>query len=137
VQQPISATPDQNRTPLAKWRATVGTAIALQWLTVLILTAAAWGVAGATGAVSLFGGGAAVALANTMLALWLTLRVAKAGALSAAAMLGGEMLKLGLTAALLVIIAVKLKPLMWIALIVGVIAALKAQWLALWFTRKV
>ncbi|MEK6807182.1 MAG: ATP synthase subunit I [Pseudomonadota bacterium] len=126
----------QKQTPLAKWWATVGTAIALQWLTVLTLTAAAWAVAGTTGAASLFGGGAAVALANTVLALWLTLRVAKVGVLSPTAMLGGEMLKLGLTAALLVLVAAKLKPLMWLALIVGVIAALKAQWLALWFTRK-
>lgn len=135
--QPLTtATLGQNRTPLAKWWMTVGTAIAVQWVTVLVLAVAAWGVAGEAGALSLLGGGGAVALANTLLALWLTLRVAKVGALSAAAMLGGEMLKLGLTAALLVIVAVKLKPLMWLALILGVIAALKAQWLALWITRK-
>ena len=136
--QPLTtATPDQNATPLRKWWATVGIAIALQWLTVLILTAMAWGMSGATAAISVFGGGAAVALANTLLALWLTLRVARVGVLSPAAMLIGEMVKLGLTLALLVLVAVKLAPLSWIALIVGVIATLKAQWLALWFTRKV
>ena len=60
----------------------------------------------------------------------------KVAVLSPAAMLGGEMLKLVLTGGLMVIVATQLKPLNWIALIVGVIAGLKAQWLALWFTRK-
>ena len=130
------APPDQTGTPQAAWRATVGTTIALQWLVVLILTAMTWVLAGETGALSLLGGGGAVALANTALALWLTLRVVRVGVLSPAVMLVGEMFKLGLTVALLVLVAVKLKPLTWIALIVGVIGALKAQWLALWFTRK-
>lgn len=50
--------------------------------------------------------------------------------------MAGELLKMGLTIALLVLMVVQLKPaLSWLALIVGVIAALKAQWLALWVTR--
>ncbi len=121
----------------AVWGATVGTAIGVQWLVVLVLAAMAWGLGGQTGAFSAFGGGGAVALANSALAVWLTIRVYRVGTLSPAAMLGGELLKLGLTVALLVIVAVNLKPLNWIALIVGVIGALKAQWLALWFTRNV
>jgi hypothetical protein len=41
-----------------------------------------------------------------------------------------------MTIALLVIVVVALKPhVAWLALIVGVVAALKAQWLAVWFTR--
>ena len=41
------------------------------------------------------------------------------------------------TAALLVAIVVRLRPeVAMLPLIIGVIGALKAQWLALWFTRR-
>lgn len=119
------------------WNATVGTAIALQWAVVAGLAAAVWLVSSAIPARSLFFGGAAVALPNSVLALWLTLRVYKAGSAGAGSMLMGEILKLGLTIAMLAMIVVKLKPdLSWLALIFGVVAALKAQWLALWVTRQ-
>ena len=119
------------------WGATVGTTIALQWAVVLVLSAAAWVWKGEAGALSLLGGGGAVALPNALLALWLTLRVRRYGVLNPAMMLLGEILKLGLTMALLVTVIAELKPVMiWPLMIVGVIAALKAQWLALWFTRK-
>ena len=37
----------------------------------------------------------------------------------------------------LTIVVVALRPhIAWLALIVGVVAALKAQWLAVWFTRN-
>lgn len=119
------------------WDATVGTTIALQWLVILVFAAAAGLLAGTNGGLSLLVGGTAVALPNALLALWLTLRVHRVGRLGAAAMLGGEFLKLGLTMALLVLFIVRLKPtLSWLALIIGVVIALKAQWLALWFTRR-
>ena len=119
------------------WNATVGTAVALQWLVILALAVLAGVLGGWKAASSLFLGGAAVAVPNAILALWLTLRVHGKGTLSVIAMLGGELLKLGLTLALLVIVIVGLKKqAAWLALIVGVIAALKAQWLALWFTRR-
>lgn len=119
------------------WNATVGTAVGLQWLVILALAAVAGILGGWKAASSLFLGGAAVAVPNAVLALWLTLRVHSKGTLSVIAMLGGELLKLGLTLALLVIVVVNLKrEAAWLALIVGVIAALKAQWLALWFTRR-
>ena len=115
----------------------MGTAVALQWVVILTLSAAAWILGGADDALSVLGGGAAVALPNTLLALWLTLRLRRTGSLTTATMLLGELLKLGLTMALLVLAVVELKPAVsWLALIVGVIGALKAQWLALWFTRK-
>jgi F0F1-type ATP synthase assembly protein I len=121
----------------AGWGATVGTAVALQWVVILTLSAGAWILGGADDALSLLGGGTAVALPNTLLALWLTLRMRRAGRLTTATMLLGELLKLGLTMALLVLAVVELKPAVsWLALIIGVIGALKAQWLALWFTRK-
>ena len=118
------------------WGSTVGTAIALQWAVVLILSALAW-FWSATVALSLLAGGAAVAAPNTVLALWLTLRVRQSGTAGAVAMMVGEMLKLCCTLVLLVMMVVKLKPeLSWLALIGGVLGALKAQWLALWVTRR-
>lgn len=119
------------------WGATVGTAIALQWGVVLALSCAAWTAGGQVAAQSLLGGGAAVAVPNTMLALWLTLRLIKTGSAGAAAMMFGEILKIALTVGLLVMVVVRLRPdVSWPALIVGVIGALKAQWLALWVTRR-
>lgn len=118
-----------------RWGATVGTAIALQWGVILVLTGAAW-MWGAIAAQSLFLGGAAVALPNSALALWLTFR-ARASTLSVVAVMTGELVKLGLTIALLALVTARLKPeVSVLALIVGVVGALKAQWLALWFTRK-
>jgi len=119
------------------WGATVGTAIALQWAVILMFAGLAWLVNGAIGARSLFFGGAAVALPNAMLALWLTLRARRNGVVGATAMMAGEMLKLCLTLAAIVIAVQQLKPgLSWLALLFGVIAALKAQWVALWVTRR-
>ncbi len=121
----------------AGWEATVGTAIALQWGVILALAVVAWVLADEKAAGSVFLGGVSVGLPNAVLALWLTLRLRQAGTLSVIAMLVGELLKLGLTLALLVGIIAKFKTdLLWLALIVGVVGALKAQWLALWVTRR-
>ncbi|HVT36732.1 MAG TPA: ATP synthase subunit I [Nevskiaceae bacterium] len=124
-------------TPLQRWGSTVGTVIILQWGLVLALAAAAWLVGGFSAARSLFFGGAAVALPNMVLALWLTARVHRTGIAGRAALLMGEVLKLGLIVACLVTIVARYRPeLVWLALIVGVVVALKAQWLALWMTRR-
>lgn len=121
----------------ARWGATVGKALALQWAVVLLLALVAWIWVGLTGAKSLLFGGLAVALPNALLALWLTLRLYRSGTAGMTAMLAGELLKLGMTVALLVIGVTAMKPqIVWLALIVGVVAALKAQWLAVWFTRN-
>jgi F0F1-type ATP synthase assembly protein I len=120
----------------ARWDATVGVTIALQWAVILALAVVTWFGFGASGAQSLLLGGVAVALPNALLALWLTLRLRQVGVVGTAALLGGELLKLGMTIALLVIVVGALKPqIAWLGLIVGVVAALKAQWLAVWFTR--
>ena len=121
----------------AAWRAVVGKTIALQWIVILVFAGVAWAMAGTRGAQSLLVGGAAVAVPNALLALWLTLRLYRVGAVGVASMLAGELLKLGMTITLLVVVVVALKPqIVWLALIVGVVAALKAQWLAVWFTRN-
>jgi F0F1-type ATP synthase assembly protein I len=121
----------------AAWGATVGKTIALQWVVILLLAGVAWAAFGAGSAKSLLVGGGAVALPNALLAAWLTARLYRVGTVGIVSMLAGELLKLGMTIALLVIVVVALKPQMaWLALIVGVVAALKAQWLAVWFTRN-
>lgn len=121
----------------AAWGATVGKTIALQWAVILLLAGVAWAAFGAGSAKSLVLGGVAVALPNALLALWLTARLYRVGSVGFVSMLAGELLKLGMTIALLAAVVVALKPqLAWLALIVGVVAALKAQWLAVWFTRN-
>lgn len=119
------------------WGATVGTAIALQWIVILVFAGAVWWLSGNAGGRSLFFGGAAVAVPNAVLALWLTLRVRRAGAVGATAMMMGEIIKLGFTLAAIVMVVQQLKPgLSWLAMLAGVVLALKAQWLALWVTRR-
>jgi len=120
----------------ASWRATVSVAIALQWAVILVLSGIAW-FWGDRAAQSLLVGGAAVAVPNALLAAWLTLRLYRSGPVGIAGMLAGELLKLGMTVALLVMVVRTLQAqVAWLALIVGVVAALKAQWLAVWFTRN-
>lgn len=128
---------DSTGTQRAGWGATVGAAVALQWAVILALAGLTGLVFGAGGALSLLIGGAAVAVPNALLALWLTLRLLRAGTLGMTAMLAGELMKLALTVALLVVVVQALeRQVSWLALITGVIVALKAQWLAVWFTRK-
>lgn len=111
--------------------------VALQWAVILVLSLFAWIGFGSAAAQSLLLGGGAVAVPNAVLALWLTLRLWRRGPVGAVGMLGGEVLKLGLTVALLVIGVRAMQPqVAWLGLIVGVVAALKAQWLAVWFTRN-
>lgn len=134
VEQVPAVTPAVQR---AAWGATVGKALLLQWLVVTGLAAVAALGFGGTAAQSLMVGGGAVAVPNTALAAWLTLRLMRSGTIGVAAMLGGELAKVGLTIALLVMGVQALQAeVAWLALIVGVVAALKAQWLAVWFTRN-
>ena len=52
-------------------------------------------------------------------------------------MMSGELLKLTFTLVAIALVAVRLKPeLSWLAMLTGVVVALKAQWLALWVTRR-
>jgi len=132
----VSGPADSTGAQHAGWRTTVGIAVALQWSVILVLAGIAW-IWGERAAQSLLLGGAAVALPNALLALWLTLRLYRTGTVGMTSMLAGELLKLGMTITLLVMVVGALKSqVAWLALIVGVVAALKAQWLAVWFTRN-
>lgn len=134
AEQVPAVSPDAQR---AAWGATVGKALLLQWLVVLGLAAIGGLGFGGKAAQSLLLGGGAVAVPNTALAAWLTLRLLRSGTIGVAAMMGGELAKIALTIALLVIGVKALQAeTAWLALIVGVVAALKAQWLAVWFTRN-
>jgi ATP synthase protein I len=94
-------------------------------------------IAGPHSALSGFAGGAAIALPNAGLAGYLWLKSRHTRVLSAASFLVGESVKLLLTLTALYLSVRWLGARMvWPALIVGVIGALKAQWLAVWFTRN-
>lgn len=119
------------------WGAMLRKAIGLQLGLVLLLSALAWLVAGAASGRSLLLGGMAVAMPNALFALWLSLRLRVASASSAPAMMAGEMLKLGLTLMLLVSVARQSQDqLVWPALLIGVLVALKGHWLALLIMRR-
>jgi F0F1-type ATP synthase assembly protein I len=121
----------------AIWGASLKKTVALQWGVVAGLSVFAWLLANHAAGLSLLCGGLAVTLPNTLLALWLMRRVARSETAGAMALMRGEMLKLGGTTALLVIVATKLKAvLVWPALLAGLLGALMAQWYALWLTRR-
>ena len=118
------------------WAPTVRTALAFQWVVVLGSAVAARILGGTDSALSLLGGGLAVAFPNAVLAFWLTLRVRRFGLLTTAELLLGEILKLALTVAMLGLLVARMRgSLVWLALLLGVVVALKAQWLAVWVTR--
>lgn len=82
-------------------------------------------------------GGAAIAIPNLMVGCALLVRSQAAGQVSAAALLGAEMGKLLLIGTAFYLSARGLGPKgVWLAFLGGVLVALKAQWLALWFTRN-
>ncbi len=119
------------------WAPALLTTVALQWSVVIGISVIAWLIVGLVAAVSCFAGGAAVALPNTALAAYLGLKARYARVLSVATFLAGEMVKLVCTFVALYLAVQGLRPhISWLALVVGVIGALKAQWLAVWFTRN-
>lgn len=118
------------------WSATIGRTLLVQWAVIAALVLVAWLWAGRAGGLSLLSGGAAVAVPNALLALWLGARWRLGARVGMAGLLAGELAKLGATLALLAMVASAFKAqLVWLALIAGVVGALKAQWLAVWFTR--
>ncbi len=118
------------------WGATARRAITLQWCVVGFVAGGAALLGGGHAALASVAGGASVALPNALLAFGLWLRVRRVGTLSVNTFVVGEGVKLLLTL-LALVCAVKYAPTSLLALVVGMIAALKAQWLALWFTRYV
>jgi ATP synthase protein I len=106
-------------------------AVGLQWLAVGA-TAAGCAFFGAAAAVSSLLGGAAYAVPNTLFALTLMLKSRVQGANPVSFVLG-ELLKIGGCLAILGLCIAYVSPLVWPALIAGLIMAVQAQFLALVF----
>ena len=119
------------------WAAAVIGTLKIQILVIGALSAAFWAVAGTGYAVACAASGAAVCLPHFVTGLVLWTRTALAGQLSAVVLMGSEGLKLLLIIASLYGARRWLGPdMMWGGFIAGLIGALMAQWLALWFTRN-
>ncbi len=86
----------------------------------------AWMWAGQHGAISAGLGGTVVVIPNLLFALSLW-AAARSGRASAAGFLVGEFIKVAATLALLVIVAGAYRDLHWLALLAGLIVALKAN----------
>jgi len=100
--------------------------VSLQSVAILLTAGLAWLWVGRNAAVSAGLGGAAVVIPNLLFAfsLW---AAARSGRASAAGFLVGEFIKVATTLALLAIVAGAYRDLHWLALLAGLIVALKAN----------
>ncbi|MGD9602051.1 MAG: ATP synthase subunit I [Gammaproteobacteria bacterium] len=118
------------------WQSSLIITVGLQWGVVLGASLLA-GLAGFDSASSLLAGGLSVAGPNALLAVYLWLKSRAVRVLSIATFLAGELLKLAGTAVALYASARAMgERMVWPALVIGVIVALKGHWLAVWFTRN-
>lgn len=107
--------------------------IGLQVIASVVVAVFAWLVAGRDAAVSALLGGAACFVPNGLFALRLAVAAQRPGGTNVATFFVGEFLKIGSTIALLALIAWVWKDVVWLAMIVAVIAALKSYLIALFF----
>lgn len=101
-----------------------------QSVATLIVAGLAWLWLGLHGAVSAGLGGAAIVLPNLLFALSLW-AAARSGRASVARFFVGEFIKVAATLALLVIVAGAYRELHWLALLAGLLVALKANLFAI------
>lgn len=106
-------------------------AVLLQVVATLVAAVIAGILAGKHGAVSAALGGAAIVLPNSLFALRLFVESRKPGGASPAVFFIGEFMKVAATIALLAAAASLYRDLHWLALIAGLVVALKANLLAL------
>ena len=115
--------------------AVIGTS-RIQLVALAPIVLALWLMAGKLQAVSCLLGALAVLIPNLLVGGVLWLRVIVAGGVGMGALLAGEGAKLMLVFSGLYGTARLMgTELAWPAFILGILIALKAQWLALWFTR--
>ena len=107
--------------------------VGLQILATLIVALVAWPLGGANAAVSALLGGAACVVPNALFALRLAIAARRPQGTDMAVFFVGEFVKIGSTIALLALIAWAWKDVVWLAMIVAVIAALKSYLIALLF----
>ena len=119
------------------WFAVLTKTFALQVITVGTLAGLCALGAGTHAGLACIMGGAAIASPNLMVGCGLMARSQLTGEVSAAALLGAEMGKLLLIGTAFYLSARGLGPKgAWLSYLGGALVALKAQWLALWFTRN-
>lgn len=106
-------------------------AVLLQSAATLFVAILAGLLAGKNAAVSAALGGAAIVLPNSLFALRLFVEGQKPDGASPAVFLIGEFIKVAATLALLVLAAKLYRDMQWLALIAGLVVALKANLLAL------
>jgi len=104
--------------------------VGLQVLVTLAVALFSWPLGGAQSALSALLGGAACVVPNALYAANLVLLRRGTARLVVAAVLVGEFVKVGLTVVALVLVATLYRDVVWVAVIVSVIAALKVQVLA-------
>lgn len=130
----VPATPEQlaelNRTASR----TLFRSIVVQIVVALVVAGIAWLIAGVAAGVSALAGAAAYTVPSVLFALRLLFGMVKPSGANPATFFFGEFFKLGSTA-LLLGLAVKLgqNELVWPALLVGLVVALKSQYLLLLF----
>jgi ATP synthase protein I len=107
--------------------------VGLQVIATAVVALLAWLVAGAAAAVSALLGGAACFVPNGLFALRLAVSARRPGGTDVATFFIGEFLKIGSTIAAIVLIAWVWQDVVWLALIVAIIAALKSYLIALFF----
>ncbi len=111
-------------------------AVLLQVLVTLVVAglAAIWG--GVDAALSAGLGGLACVVPNAFFAVRLQIETRRPGGATIQGFFVGECVKVAATVALLVLIAHNYRALNWLALIIGVIAALKSYFLMFVFVRR-
>ncbi len=112
------------------------TAVGLQVVVVAVLALVAGGVWGMEVALSLAFGGAAAIVPNALFAMRLAMNRGRSSESYRVVFFLGEIVKIGLTVALLVWAATPLPQLRWPPLIAGLIAALKAPFLLPLLARR-
>ena len=121
----------QHQPPLSVWRV-----VSAQCFVGLLVAGVAWWVSGQVAAVSAAYGALAVIVPAALFARGLTSRVSSLNA--GAAVFGfflWEMVKIGLTVALLVAAPRMVSDLSWPALLVGLVVTMKVYWVALGMRR--
>jgi len=118
--------PERGETGMLMFRA-----VLLQIVATLVVAVIAGILAGKHGAVSAALGGVAIVLPNSLFALRLFVESRKPGGASPAVFFIGEFMKVAATIVLLAAAASLYRDLHWLALIAGLVVALKANLLAL------
>jgi hypothetical protein len=119
------------------WARVIATTLALQFGITMLIASIAYPWGGEREALAALWGGAAIAVPNAAVAMVLWFKASRLGVLGVFHLLLAEGLKLAYIGIALFVAARYLgSGPGWLGLLAGVAGALKAQWLAMWFTRN-